>query len=577
MENSVQEMHQTQPEFDSSAHSNTNGEREEATLVQQQSTRRPNLSSLQIPTRSLENALSSFTRIDVPSPNSARSGLPPRPHSAKFMSSMKNLIPQKSTRAKNVTHDGEKTVLIIPDMPLSDKPSTSRSFSLNKVLFSSTTKSIRSLPETPMGTVEKPAEDNCLDDHSELIKPEALQHMKRSFSVPIHVKSGSLRRTDSNGGLIRVISKVVRTTTDSDASADIPQETENATDNTGEDIPEEEAVCRICFVELGEESETFKMECSCKGELALAHKACTLKWFSIKGNKICDVCKQEVRNLPVTLLKIQNPPTAARRSQTVTQQREVPRYRVWQDVPILVMVSMLAYFCFLEQLLVSDLGARALAISLPFSCVLGLLSSLIASTMVGKSYIWAYASFQFAIVILFAHIFYAVVRIFHSIISYSSQLSLLLCMLAERERGGGGGSVLTAGKTIGVLTCKNNRYIKICIIANVQLNVSALLSVLLSSFTGFGIAISTNSLLVEYLRWRSSRRLRSSPAQTTSTMQLHSTLPVQRYFSYIDNPSGQQHHHNHRPHNNQQQQQPLHPVVGQSENPGLPEIRIQTA
>ncbi|KAL3363595.1 hypothetical protein AABB24_012719 [Solanum stoloniferum] len=517
MENSVQEMHQTQPEFDSSAHSNTNGEREEATLVRQQSTRRPNLSSLQIPTRSLENALSSFTRIDVPSPSSARSGLPPRPHSAKFMSSMKNLIPQKSTRAKNVTHDGEKTVLIIPDMPLSDKPSTSRSFSLNKVLFSSTTKSIRSLPETPMGTVEKPAEDNCLNDHSELIKPEAQQHMKRSFSVPIHVKSGSLRRTDSNGGLIRVISKVVRTTTDSDASADIPQETENATDNTGEDIPEEEAVCRICFVELGEESETFKMECSCKGELALAHKVCTLKWFSIKGNKICDVCKQEVRNLPVTLLKIQNPPTAARRSQTVTQQREVPRYRVWQDVPILVMVSMLAYFCFLEQLLVSDLGARALAISLPFSCVLGLLSSLIASTMVSKSYIWAYASFQFAIVILFAHIFYAV------------------------------------------------------------LNVSALLSVLLSSFTGFGIAISTNSLLVEYLRWRSSRLLRSSPAQTTSIMQPHSTLPVQRYFSYIDNPSGQQHHHDHRPHNNQQQQQPLHPVVGQSENPELPEIRIQTA
>ncbi|KAM7464306.1 hypothetical protein LguiA_032427 [Lonicera macranthoides] len=120
--------------------------------------------------------------------------------------------------------------------------------------------------------------------------------------------------------------------------------------------------------------------------------------------------------------------------------------RVWQDVPVLVMVSMLAYFCFLEQLLVSDMGPRALAISLPFSCVLGLLSSMIASTMVSKSYIWAYASFQFAIVILFAHIFYAV------------------------------------------------------------LNVNSILSVLLSSFTGFGIAISTNSLLVEYLRWRASHR-----------------------------------------------------------------------
>ncbi|KAL6578429.1 hypothetical protein OROMI_010757 [Orobanche minor] len=54
------------------------------------------------------------------------------------------------------------------------------------------------------------------------------------------------------------------------------------------------------------------------------------------------------------------------------------------------------------------MGPRALAISLPFACVLGLLSSMIASTMVSKSYIWAYASFQFAIVILFAHVFYAV-------------------------------------------------------------------------------------------------------------------------------------------------------------------------
>lgn len=27
-------------------------------------------------------------------------------------------------------------------------------------------------------------------------------------------------------------------------------------------------------------------------------------------------------------------------------------YRIWQEVPVLVIVSMLAYFCFLEQLLV---------------------------------------------------------------------------------------------------------------------------------------------------------------------------------------------------------------------------------
>ncbi|KAG0476448.1 hypothetical protein HPP92_013289 [Vanilla planifolia] len=143
----------------------------------------------------------------------------------------------------------------------------------------------------------------------------------------------------------------------------------------------------------------------------------------------------------------------------MTPQRQVARHRIWHGIPALVMISILAYFCFLEQLLISDMGLHALAISLPFSSVLGLLSSLIASTMVSKVYIWAYASFQFAVVILFAHIFYNV------------------------------------------------------------LNVDAVLAVLLSSFTAFGIAISTNSLLVECLRWRARRNHRLGLQQRNAEQQ----------------------------------------------------------
>ncbi|KAF3445143.1 hypothetical protein FNV43_RR14836 [Rhamnella rubrinervis] len=435
---------------------------EENSLIPQ--SRRPNLSSLQIPARSLENSLTTFTRVDIPSVPSpaSRAGLPPRPNSAKVRSSMKSLFPQRSLKVKNLAQDAEKTILIIPETPPSDdpspRPSTSRSFSLNKIFFASPAKATNSLPVTPMANSGHGAiQERHVENHSDLSKTEVKQHMTRSLSVPVNVKARSLRRNDS-GGMIRVISATPRPAVDSASPDDIPAAAEIASEDTGEDIPEEEAVCRICLVELGEGGDTLKMECSCKGELALAHQECAVKWFSIKGNKTCDVCKRDVQNLPVTLLKIQNPQTV-RRLPTVPQQREVPRYRIWQDVPVLVMVSMLAYFCFLEQLLVSDLGPRALAISLPFSCVLGLLSSMIASTMVSRNYIWAYACFQFAIVILFAHIFYTV------------------------------------------------------------LNVNPILSVLLSSFTGFGIAISTNSLLVEYIRWRTSRQLRSSHQQINDAIQ----------------------------------------------------------
>lgn len=231
---------------------NQKDDREESNLVQQQQSRRPTLTTLEIPTRSVENTLSNFTRIDIiPSP---RGGLPPRPSSAKFRSSMRNLLPQRSFRGKNISeddddHEGDRTVLIIPNTPVSDKPpSTPRSFSLNKVLFSSSTKSAaHSLPVTPIAESVVQQEnhlDRC-DSVSVFLfilpflvffsmqsflltspvfvfiqKQEVQHHMTRSFSVPVNVKNRSLRRTDSTGGLIRVLAATPRPSMVDSASLD---------------------------------------------------------------------------------------------------------------------------------------------------------------------------------------------------------------------------------------------------------------------------------------------------------------------------------------------------------------------
>ncbi|KAL5194119.1 putative E3 ubiquitin ligase SUD1 [Glycine soja] len=333
--------------------------------------------------------------ILISSPGSSR-GLPPRPNSARVIkSTMKTLLSERSFRAKNSSMDSERTVLIIPDGspsdgPVDNKPSTSRSLSLNKILFSSSTKAAHSLPVTPTANSgPENVHGRHLGCDSDLSKMKVNQHMTRSVSVPVNIKTANLRHTDSRR-LVRVISVRSLPGTSGSISADNASGSEIVNEDASEDIPEEDAVCRICLVELAEGGNTLRMECSCKGELALAHQDCAVKWFSIKGNKTCDVCKQEVQNLPVTLLKITNP-------QTVTRQPlNAPEPQQREDVSVLVLVSMLAYFCFLEELL---------------------------------------------------------------------------------------------------------------------LNVNAILSVLLSSFTGFGIAISLNTLLTEYVRWKTRRQIQSSTAR----------------------------------------------------------------
>ncbi|KAI3412816.1 RING-CH-type domain-containing protein [Psidium guajava] len=378
----------------------------------------------------------------MPSPSFAKADGTSSPSPSNRRTTMKALLPKLSFKFKNNTFDIEKAALVaLGASPAGrrERPLIPRTFSFTR-LFTPRKKTASSLPVTPIAhsNPESMHGRNTTEQLSSA-KAEVKPSIHRSLSVPVINKDGSTRPMDSLGNMFRIVPTTPRVATDASVSDAAPASDTDENRDDGEDIPEEEAVCRICFVELGEGPDTLKMECSCKGELALAHQECAIKWFSIKGNKICDVCKQEVQNLPVTLLRIQN--LQARNLQGIGGPEAV-RYRLWQDVPVLVIVSMLAYFCFLEQLLVGKMGSGAIAISLPFSCILGLLAAMTSSTMVQRRFVWIYATLQFGLVVLSAHLFYSL------------------------------------------------------------LHMQAVLSVLLATFAGFGMTMCGTSVLVEFSKWR---------------------------------------------------------------------------
>ncbi|XP_050386004.1 uncharacterized protein LOC126802420 [Argentina anserina] len=59
--------------------------------------------------------------------------------------------------------------------------------------------------------------------------------------------------------------------------------------------------CRICHLSMDatnhESGIPMELGCSCKEDLAAAHKQCAEAWFKIKGNKICEICCSTARNV----------------------------------------------------------------------------------------------------------------------------------------------------------------------------------------------------------------------------------------------------------------------------------------
>ncbi|MCL7044042.1 hypothetical protein MKW94_015765 [Papaver nudicaule] len=59
--------------------------------------------------------------------------------------------------------------------------------------------------------------------------------------------------------------------------------------------------CRICHLSLDSTNQEsgipIELGCSCKEDLAAAHKHCAEAWFKIKGNKTCEICGSVARNV----------------------------------------------------------------------------------------------------------------------------------------------------------------------------------------------------------------------------------------------------------------------------------------
>lgn len=376
-------------------------------------------------------------------------------------------VTQPSVRHIAPDSEEEISVLISPDAMSQStlyngsnhRLHVSKSFYIARVIVPLPVKRTSSMPVSPIVLLSPTSESTNgmptaqQSSHLKLYRGNVL----RSLTAPLNNISWSLKRKLSTGCIldVRPTSHVMETGAVSGQKEFSVMDID--TEDGSQRIPEEEAVCRICLVVLGEGGKAFKMECNCKGELALAHEECLIKWFNIKGNRTCDVCKSEVQNLPVTLLRVPSAPANTRHPPTVRRHLEVHHYRVGQDILVLVIISMLAYFFFLQLLLVNSMGSEALAVALPSACVLGLLASMTASAMVSKSHIWTYSAFQFVFVIIFMLLFY------------------------------------------------------------LALHMGAVLAVSLSYLTGLGAAMIGKSLL-QYMRWRASVRNRSENSQDPTTV-----------------------------------------------------------
>ncbi|KAL3327344.1 hypothetical protein AABB24_035157 [Solanum stoloniferum] len=103
--------------------------------------------------------------------------------------------------------------------------------------------------------------------------------------------------TESEIGEVMEVSRRVSSVAESDRSVDL----ENGIGEKKLHVGKIERDCRICHLSLvssGPESGfAIELGCSCKDDLAVAHRHCAEAWFKIKGNKTCEICNSLARNV----------------------------------------------------------------------------------------------------------------------------------------------------------------------------------------------------------------------------------------------------------------------------------------
>ncbi|KAF5453626.1 hypothetical protein F2P56_028518 [Juglans regia] len=109
------------------------------------------------------------------------------------------------------------------------------------------------------------------------------------------------RCSKGSGTEIVGVSEKQKGSSASDYSVEVEVDLEGEVPDVKLHLAKVERDCRICHLSFDaanlESGVPIELGCSCKDDLAAAHKQCAEAWFKIKGNKTCEICGSIAHNV----------------------------------------------------------------------------------------------------------------------------------------------------------------------------------------------------------------------------------------------------------------------------------------